>query len=219
MLLLLGSLQSLPPNVLFQIMLGLFLGALIGMTVHEYAHNYVGHLMGDPVPAAQGRLTLNPAVHINWGGFLMFVLIGFGILGQAPIAAYRMRNPRYGYLAAVAAGPFSNLLAAIVFGLIFRVLGGFSSPVGLVLVWIVQMNLLLFLFNLIPLAPLDGWFIVYALLPPKEAYWWESTAQYSQFIFLGVILLSFTRILPPALDPLNILLREPLSFFLRIIIG
>src|SRR5690606_41168026 len=102
--------------------LGVLIAVGIGMTIHEFAHNYVAHLMGDYVPAQQGRLTLNPFVHINWVGWLMFALIGFGILGSAPIAADRMRNPRWGYLAAVAAGPVSNLMLAAVFGIIFRIL-------------------------------------------------------------------------------------------------
>ena len=94
-----------------------------GMTVHEFAHSYVGWKMGDPMPKMQGRLTLNPMVHINWIGWLMFAIIGFGILGSAPISPQRMRNPRWGYLAAVAAGPFSNLGLAVVFALLLRLVG------------------------------------------------------------------------------------------------
>ncbi len=62
-------------------MVGVFISVLVGMTVHEFAHNYVAYLMGDPTPKEQGRLTLDPMVHIYWPGFIMFVLIGFGILG------------------------------------------------------------------------------------------------------------------------------------------
>src|SRR5690606_29957003 len=111
--------------------IGILLALLIGMTVHEWAHNYVGYGMCDPNPTRLGKLTLNPMAHIYWPGFLMFVLIGFGILGTAPIAAYRMRNPRMGYLAAVAAGPLSNLGVAAVFAIIYRVLFSgltFNSP-------------------------------------------------------------------------------------------
>ena len=85
------------------------------MTVHEFAHNFVAWKMGDEVPKLQGRLTLNPLVHINWIGWLMFAIIGFGILGSAPISPQRMRDPRKGFLAAVAAGPLSNLALAVVF--------------------------------------------------------------------------------------------------------
>lgn len=221
MIFLLGNLRGADPLFILQIMLGVFLGALIGMTVHEWAHNYIAYRMGDRTPAEQGRLTLNPMVHINPMGFLMFVLIGFGVLGSAPINPRRMRNPRWGYLAAVAAGPISNLIVAVALGIIFRIVLGVAPSellIGL-LTFMVYMNLLLFLFNLIPLFPLDGWYIVYALLPPDLAYKWERTAQYSQFVFLALILVSFTNILPPAIDPLNLLIRAPLNFFLGLILG
>ncbi len=221
MIFLLGSLRNADPLFILQIMLGVFLGALIGMTVHEWAHNYIAYRMGDRTPAEQGRLTLNPMVHINPMGFLMFVLIGFGVLGSAPINPRRMRNPRWGYLAAVAAGPISNLILAVALGIVFRILIGFNGPQLLlgILTFMIYMNLLLFLFNLIPLFPLDGWYIVYALLPPDLAYKWERTAQYSQFVFLALILVSFTNILPPALDPLNLLIRAPMNFLLGLILG
>lgn len=218
MIFLAPNLGSFPPEIIIAIILGLLIGALTGMTVHEFAHNYVAHLAGDPTPASQGRLTLNPSVHINWTGFLMFVLIGFGILGQAPISAYRMRNPRLGYLAAVAAGPVSNLLLAVVYALVFRI---FNPPVFSVF-WqfmyiMITMNVLLFVFNLLPLAPLDGWHIVYSLLPPDQAYTWERWAPYTQYAFLFLILLSFMPILP--IDPLNILIGQPISFITRILLG
>lgn len=221
MIWILGSLRGADPLVILQLVLGVLMGALIGMTVHEWAHNYIAYRMGDNTPAEQGRLTLNPMVHINPMGFLMFVLIGFGVLGSAPINPRRMRNPRWGYLAAVAAGPISNLLVAIALGLIFRIVLGIGTLQLLmsIVVFMVYMNLLLFLFNLIPLYPLDGWYIVYSLLPPDLAYKWESTAQYSQFIFLALILLSFTNVLPSAIDPLNLLIYRPLSFLQALILG
>lgn len=221
MIWILGSLRGTDPLVILQLVLGVLMGALIGMTVHEWAHNYIAFRMGDRTPQEQGRLTLNPMVHINPMGFLMFVLIGFGVLGSAPINPRRMRNPRWGYLAAVAAGPISNLLVAIVLGILFRIVLGIGTLQLLlsIVVFMVYMNLLLFLFNLIPLFPLDGWHIVYSLLPPDLAYKWERTAQYSQFIFLALILLSFTRILPPSIDPLNLLIYQPLNFLQALILG
>lgn len=204
-------------------LLGALLGVLIGMTVHEFAHNYVAHLMGDPYPKRSGRLTLNPAVHIYWPGFIMFLLLGFGILGTAPISAQRMRNPRWGYLAAVAAGPFSNLLVAIVFGILFRIFFGMGSSGSFfiieVLYYIIIFNVLLFVFNLLPMFPIDGWHIVLSLLPPEQAYWWKNNAMYTQYIFLALLLLSF--ILPPG-SPLNILsliLTQPMFTIVGIITG
>ncbi len=196
----------------------------IGMTVHEFAHNYVGYLMGDPTPAQEGRLTLNPLVHINWVGWLMFAIIGFGILGQAAISPYRMRNPRWGYLAAVAAGPISNLLLAIAFAIPARLLIVISpdlvfnnSLIWLIFSQTILMNLLLFLFNLIPLFPLDGWHIVYTLLPPDLATQWGSPQgrQYSQYAFFGALLLSFSGIF----NVFGILIGQPMFTLYRILLG
>jgi Zn-dependent protease len=176
--------------------LAIIFAGLAGMTFHEFAHNYVAHLMGDPNPKRQGRLTLNPMVHINWPGFIMFVLIGFGVLGTAPISAQRMRNPRWGYLAAVAAGPFSNLLLALIAGLIFRIIPnsvwlGNDALLLQFIQFFVIFNVFLFLFNLLPFFPLDGWHITLSLLPVESAYWWQRNAQNTQYIFMGLILLSF----------------------------
>lgn len=221
----------------------------IGMTVHEFAHNYVGDMMGDPVPRQQGRLTLNPFVHINWVGWLMFAIVGFGILGSAPISPYRMRNPRWGYLAAVAAGPISNLLLALVFGIVIRIFGiealaGMPSVVRLLLIQMVFLNVLLFIFNILPLFPLDGWHIVLSLLPGRwltrsqvpaviqqnarpisgflqePAYKWQQWQQVSYYVFIGLIFISIAQafmglsFLP---DPLAVLIGEPtraISFLL-----
>jgi len=187
--------------------IGILVAVLVGMTVHEFAHNYVAHLMGDPVPSREGRLTLDPSVHIYWPGFIMFVLIGFGILGTAPISANRMRNPRLGYLAAVAAGPFSNLLLAMVFAIAFRLFGGQLIALDEILFTIVLFNVLLFVFNLIPLFPLDGWHIALALLPAEQANWWQANAQTSQYVFLGLILLSFFPL--GSFDPLGLFIAQP----------
>ncbi len=197
----------------------------VGMTIHEFSHNYIGWRMGDPEPARQGRLTLNPMVHINWIGWLMFAIIGFGILGSAPISPYRMpvANRRWRWLAAVAAGPISNLLLAIVFAIIIRIIG-FRTFVGLpeivqdLLYGMVSLNLLLFVFNLIPLFPIDGWQIVYALLPPDLAVTWEKYAQTTQLIFFGLILLSFIRI-PGIPNIFGILITQPVQQLLALLLG
>lgn len=192
----------------------------LAMTVHEFSHNYVAHMMGDPVPKREGRLTLNPLVHINWIGWLMFAVIGFGILGSAPIAAHRMRNPRWGFLAAVAAGPLSNLLLAVFFGLVVRIIGlgtfiTLPEMLQTILLQLVFLNVILCLFNFIPLFPLDGWHIVLSLLPPDLAYSWQRHAQTSSYIFFGLLLLSFVNI--PGFQPFGMLIGRPaqsISFFL-----
>lgn len=191
---------------------------LVAMTVHEFAHVYVAYRMGDRTGADQGRLTLNPLVHINPIGFLMGVLIGFGILGSAPINPYRMRNPRWGYFAAVGAGPFSNLLLALGFAVVLRIFLPSLDFGGLLfnlLFMMVYLNLLLALFNIIPLFPLDGWSMMLALLPPDMARWWQRNQQTSMYLFYGLILLSFVA--PANLNPLSLLIGTPINFFLRLL--
>jgi Zn-dependent protease len=198
------------------------------MTVHEWAHNFVAWKMGDPEPKYQGRLTLNPFVHINWIGWLMFALIGFGILGSAPISPYRMpyQNRRWRWLAAVAAGPVSNLILALIFALAMRLVLAtdfayqdtfLSNLVLTILNQGIIFNLILFFFNLIPLFPLDGWQIVFALLPPDLAATWQKYQQVSYYAFFGLILLSFVR-LPGIPNVLNILVYQPTIALYQILV-
>jgi Zn-dependent protease len=195
---------------------------LISMAVHEFAHSYVGYRMGDPTPREMGRLTLNPFVHINWFGWAMFVVIGFGILGSAPINENRMRDRRWGFLAAVAAGPISNLLLAMLCAIPFW-LGmqpeSFINQRQIIptiqqfLFYMIFWNTLLFIFNLLPFFPFDGWHIVRKLLPPELAYTWEKYQQISMYIFFGLILLSFARI-----DAIGYIIRPPWFFLLNLLI-
>lgn len=212
-------------NLTPELLIARLIAVGLGMTIHEFAHNYVAHRMGDPVPRQLGKLTLNPLAHINWLGWLMFGLIGFGILGSAPISPNRMPiyNRRWRWLAAVAAGPISNLLLAVAVAIIWRLLEAFGVVGALpgllvtILIQIVFFNVLLFIFNLIPLFPLDGWQVVYALLPPAQAYTWEKYQQTTFYIFIGLIALSFIPI--GGFNPLGILISEPTFFIIRLLLG
>ena len=226
------------------------------MTVHEFAHNFVAWKMGDELPKLQGRLTLNPLVHINWVGWLMFAIIGFGILGSAPISAQRMRDPRRGFLAAVAAGPLSNLGLAVIFALMLRLSGlaaeGFyaysapqliASPISLVAALLYAMvfwNILLFVFNMIPLFPIDGWHIVLTLLPGswlnrmqipvavqqnlrplaefllRPAFKWRDWQMVSYYVFIGLIFLSFLPL--GGVSPFGLFVGQPTSGLLRFLL-
>lgn len=239
-------------NLFIAVMLVLFLG----MALHEYAHCIVANWWGDPTPAEHGRLTLNPLVHIYWPGWIMFALIGFGILGSAPINPRRMRDPRWGSFWATLAGPLSNLLLALVSGILLRLffdpmraaaLFGVPDAVGslpdflmLLLFVSVFYNALLFVFNLLPLFPIDGWHIALALLPgywlsptqipefirsgipplarflERPAYKWQQWAQISQYVLLGLILLSFVV---PGTSPLGTIIIQPTFALVRLFTG
>jgi Zn-dependent protease len=212
-------------NLTPEILIANLVALALGMTIHEFSHNFIAWKMGDPEPARLGRLTLNPLVHINWIGWLMFAILGFGILGSAPISPYRMplENRRWRWLAAVAAGPVSNLLLATVFALIVRLIGlerlvGMPEIVVTLFDRIIFLNILLFVFNLIPLFPIDGWHIVLSLLPPDLAVVWQRHQQTSMYIFFGLLLLSFVRI-PGIPSIFGILITQPTLMIYRLLLG
>lgn len=198
---------------------------LIAMTVHEFAHNYVAYRMGDNTPRELNKLTLNPLAHIYWPGWLMWTFFGFGILGTANINARRMRDPRIGELLAVAAGPFSNLLLAVIFAIPFRF--GLMDPnlsfnqraivptVEQLFTLGVLMNISLFLFNLLPLFPFDGWTVMMRLVPPEVAYQLEPHRQTSTLIFFAIFALAVLNII----DLFSIILGPPTSYLLNLLLG
>jgi Zn-dependent protease len=211
-------------NFSIEVLIANMLALLVGMTLHEFAHNFVGWKMGDPEPQRQGRLTLNPLVHINWIGWIMFALLGFGILGSAPISPYRMprENRRWRWLAAVAAGPLANLAIVVVTAMILNIIGvntifSMGTLVGAIFSQMLILNAVLFFFNLIPLFPLDGWQIVYSLLPPQYAFTWEKYQQTTYYIFFGLLLLSFVRI-PGIPNIFSILVSQPANALVNLLI-
>jgi Zn-dependent protease len=229
---------------------------LIGMGWHEYAHALVADWWGDPTPRENGRITPNPLVHIYWPGWLMFVIIGFGILGYVPVNERRMRDPRWGAFWTALAGPVANLVMALVSAILLRLFfdpfiafqylanpSAVNTPIefiGLLLITSVLFNALLFVFNLLPFFPIDGWRIVLALLPgrgmryevipsfvhrnlapiarflQRPAYKWQEWAQLSQYVLLGLILLSF---LPAVPNPLGEILGGATFGVMRLFLG
>jgi Zn-dependent protease len=147
---------------------------IFSVVVHEVAHGYAALWMGDTTAHYAGRLTLNPIKHLDFlGSFLIPLLLSFSgvIFGWAkpvPYNPYNLRNRRWGELLVAIAGPISNIILAIVFGVFIRLISAGSSDVTtLVFVasLIVQVNIVLALFNLIPVPPLDGSKILFSLMP------------------------------------------------------
>lgn len=135
-----------------------FLVAIIlAVAFHEAAHALAATLLGDDTARLQGRLTLNPLAHLDPIGSILFLLVGFGWGKPVPVNPSRFKNPSFDNLLVALAGPFSNLILAIAFGLPLRLVGEQLQPWALsVLSLLVMINLILMVFNLIPIPPLDG---------------------------------------------------------------
>lgn len=156
----------------FMSLLFYFVVIIPSAILHEYAHGWVADQMGDPTARYAGRLTLNPRAHIDmWGTLLMPLLLFFATGGRflfayakpVPYNPYNLRNQRLGPMWVAIAGPIANFLLAFVFGILVQVLP--SSTLTLMFSVIVYANVLLGVFNLVPIPPLDGSKILYAVLP------------------------------------------------------
>jgi Zn-dependent protease len=156
---------------------------LVALTFHEYAHGYVANKYGDDTAKRNGRLTLNPLAHLDPVGTIMIFLVHFGWAKPVPVNPYRLRNPKRDMLWISAAGPLANMVLALLSGLLLRVvfaLGGAPhthSIAGLLIYMVImglQINLALAIFNVLPIAPLDGSKILAGLLPAKhEGNCWD----------------------------------------------
>ncbi len=161
---------------------------LLALTVHEYFHGYVAYRMGDPTAKFAGRLTFNPLKHIDPFGFLAFLIFRFGWAKPVPINPYNFNNYRKGIIYTSIAGPLSNFVLAFVFGFSLRILHHSTISHQLMPLWIMLQlgliyNLILCVFNLIPVPPLDGSKVLFHLLPEKYSYVLDYLERYG-FVFL-----------------------------------
>jgi len=136
--------------------------AVIGLTVHEFSHAYAAYKLGDSTAKAEGRLTLNPLKHIDWLGFFLIIIAGFGWAKPVSFNPNNLKNKHRDEIIISVAGPISNFLLAILFFVIARVLYSTSyfqtsslEIINLIMTWGI-INFSLFVFNLIPIPPLDG---------------------------------------------------------------
>jgi len=178
-----------------QVFITLLFAIVFSLTLHEYGHAKAAALLGDDTAARMGRLTLNPMAHIDLLGLLMVVTVGFGYAKSVPFNPRNMRKPWAG-AAVAAAGPLMNLLLAIaaINLLAWAAKSGslmLTEPSALALGILAKINLLLMLFNLIPLGPLDGHYILSWWLPPRLGVHYDRfNLSYGARIFLGLIILS-----------------------------
>ena len=170
---------------------------LLALTFHEYAHAYVANRLGDDTAKQSGRLSLNPLRHLDPLGTIMIFVVHFGWAKPVPVNPYRLKNPKKDMLWISAAGPFANMVLAFASGILLRLLiatGGTpdrTSIMGL-LIYVVfmslQINLALAIFNILPIAPLDGSKILAGLLPAGYEKMFYFMDRYGPFILLGLII-------------------------------
>lgn len=142
---------------------------IVALTVHEFSHALAGKLQGDPTAELEGRLTLNPLSHIDWLGFFLLVVIGFGWAKPTPFNPYNLKYKKIGPALVALAGPVSNMLVTVVIGIVLGIVIRVTDlpPSNLMIqffIYILQINILLAVFNLFPIPPLDGSKLLYALI-------------------------------------------------------
>ena len=168
---------------------------LVALPVHEFAHAFAAVQLGDPTPRFQGRYTLNPLRHIDPLGALLIYLVGFGWAKPVQWSPHNIEiDRRLGSIIVAAVGPLSNLLLAFVSLLALRILlaAGGASQVGFVanfLLMFANINVILFVFNLLPIPPLDGSHILFALLPGDTSQLYVLLSRYGMLILLAFVFL------------------------------
>ena len=160
------------------------------LTIHESCHGLAAYALGDPTAKRAHRLSLNPLRHIDWIGFVMMIVAGFGWAKPVPVNPNYFRKPKQGMAVTALAGPVSNVLLALVFlflyGLLYRAL--YSVQFLLDMIWLTAyISLALAIFNIIPVSPLDGSKVLFALLPDAAYAKLMRYERYGMILLLSLI--------------------------------
>jgi len=172
-------------------------GIILGLTVHEFCHAFVAHQCGDSTSRDQGRITLNPLKHIDPIGFMMLIFVGFGWAKPVQFHEENLRNPKSDIIKIALAGPFSNAVIAMVLSVIFSLIySGLSmqlTPVMQIMSEVfyygIYINWALFIFNLIPLPPLDGSHLLLSQFRKYPAVH-NALYKYGSFVLMGLVIVS-----------------------------
>ncbi len=184
---------------------------LLALTVHEFAHGYVAYRLGDPTAKNEGRLTLNPLKHLDPIGTIAFFFIKFGWAKPVPVNPNYFKNPRKDMLWVALAGPATNLGLAIISAIVTKLIWALASllpysaaaeailvPLNAMLIASVWINLVLCIFNFLPIPPLDGSRILSGILPDDLA---RSYQQVERYGFIIILILAFSGLLSKVILP------------------
>jgi Zn-dependent protease len=189
------------------------LGFVVGIVLHEAAHAYSAYLLGDDTAYRAGRVTLNPASHLDVLGSLMLLIAGFGWGKPTPVVPSKLRGGVLGPVAVAFAGPASNLLIVAFCALLYALptfQDGYLRTIVLALAFV---NALLFVFNLIPIPPLDGAKVIFPFLPRSMSGFVAFMNQHGPSILLVLVLLTFLPVLPSPLSYILWIVRPILNAF------
>jgi Zn-dependent protease len=172
-------------------------GIILGLTVHEYCHALVAHWCGDNTSKDQGRVTLNPLKHIDPFGFIMLLVAGFGWAKPVQFNEANLRNPKTDVIKIALAGPLSNAITAMILSLLLAftasaIVPSYSNIIQIVteiFVYAIFINWGLFVFNLIPLPPLDGSHLLFYPLRRFPAVY-EALYKYGSLLLFGILIIS-----------------------------
>lgn len=172
-------------------------GLIIAISIHEFAHAWVADHLGDPTPRMQGRVTLNPLAHLDPLGTVMLFLVGFGWGRPVEFDPYNLKDQKRDAALIALAGPASNIILSIIIALLIHFAFPGINLISLALARILTINISLAIFNLVPVAPLDGEKILYALLPRLTAIEYRQFMErYGLFVLMLLIIPIFNGVSP-----------------------
>lgn len=186
---------------------------VLAITIHEFAHAWMADKLGDPTPRYQDRVTLDPRAHLDPIGTIAIFVAGFGWGKPVQFDPYNLKEPQRDTALIALAGPASNIVMALLLAAAYHL--GLAGAFSIILELAIQVNVMLAIFNLVPVHPLDGSKILMALLPPETAYEYENFMnRYGMLVLLFLIMpwggiSPVSQLIMPIIDTVMMLMGIP----------